>query len=946
MQGLVSDSDATMWRTRVVALYRRVLSRVIRLYPKRFRHAYGADMVELFEVRCVEVWEQDGAMAATDLFRRNFVDMCATAVAERRNSSFETDSDRRSFHDPSSRSQGAASRGQLPNNGPLPRRSTGDGLAMSFLHDVRHAVRGFARQPGFTVVVVITLALGIGANTAIFSVVNGVLLRPLPYDDPDQLINVWGRFVPISGFDFPTFPLSPPEWVDYRAQSTAMDDVAAFFPSAATLTGSDGEPERVTTAPVSYNLFDILRAQPSLGRTFTAEEDRVDAKVVLLEYGYWQSRFGGDRDLIGDTITLDGEPWTVLGVMPEGFQFVRNAKMWLPAGINPEDPGNRKAHWIRSFGRLAPGATLEQAQAEMATLMSAWETEFPDTHTGHYLYLSSMMNDAVGSVRSALLLLLGASGFILLIVCANVASVVLARGEDRVREIAIRSAIGADRLQILRLLLSESIVLSLAGGLLGVLLAYAGMEFLLDLSAGGIPRADGVGIDAGVLLFAGAATLLTAFLFGLFPALHSAATDVQSNLKDGTRGGGVSRGRLYFRRGLVVAQVALSFLLVLGAGLMIKSFSTLLSVDPGYRTNGMLVARVALPTARYGEPQRVNAFYEELLDRVQAVAGVESASAAASFPLNSTPGAYDFRREGKELPADGEPAWNASFSAVRTGFFETMGVALQRGRVFHASDQADSLLVTVINESMAQKFFAGEDPLGKRLMLCCARDEQEEPWMTVVGIVDDMRYRGLGTEPRPAYYAVHSQAPKVDYGSVYRSMMIVMRTSGDPVAAAPAFRNIVRDLDASLPVIGLQTMEDVVATSVARPRFTAMLLGLFAAVALILGASGIYGMLAYMVAQRTREIGIRRALGAQSTSLAGTIVLQGMSLVGAGLVIGAATSFWATRVLSSMLFGVSPLDAVTYVVVFLVLGLVALVACCVPTLRAVRIDPLVALRAE
>ena len=763
------------WRPRVVTVFRLSLTGLMHLYPSRFRRAYGAEMLELLEVRCAEEWARSGALAATLLWSRNIIDVFATALAERRSSSFELDG------------QGAPSRGHVAPSGsgrqrpvhyntsnagrspdpspPPPRR--GDSFVIAILNDLRLAIRAFQLQPGFTAVVIVTLALGIGANTAIFSVVNGVLLRPLPYDDPDELVDVWGRFDPVSGFDFPTFPLSAPEWVDYRQQSRVMEDVAIFWASGMTITGGDGDAERVTAGVVSHNAFDLLRVQPTLGRMFSPEEDQTDAAVAVLEHGFWQSRLGGDSAIVGDTIVVNGVSRTVLGVMPEGFEFVPGARLWVPTGVDPDSPGNRRSHWIRSFGRLADGRTLEQAEAEMQTLMKAWEAEFPEIHTGHYLYLRSMMEDAVGSVRPALLLLLGASGFVLLIVCANVASVVLARGEDRVKEVAIRTAMGAGRAQIVRLLLTESMVLSLLGGIVGVLIAYFGVGILLDLNAGSIPRADGVEVDSFVLSFAGLMTLVTAMLFGLFPALHAAATDVQVNLKEGTRGASPSRSRLHFRRGLVVVQVALSFVLVLGAGLMIKSFGELLAVDPGYRTERRLVATLSLPSADYPEPGQVQAFYREILARVRSLPGVEQASAGSHIPLFSAPGVYDFDREGVPEPSPGEPAWNASFATVRTGFFETMEVRLQRGRLFQESDTADGMLVAVINEAMVEKFFAGGDPLGQRIKVSSSTEVEREPWMTIVGIVDDMRYQGLNTEARPAYYAPHEQSMISDYQSVW-----------------------------------------------------------------------------------------------------------------------------------------------------------------------------------
>jgi len=909
------------------ALFRTALALPVRLFPRRFRQAYGLDMLELFELRCSEEWQRGGAFAATRLFGRSLVDLLATAAAERRNSSFGHNAGN-------------------PDASKFPAHRKGDGFVSTLLQDLKFSLRAFRRQPSFTAVVVVTLALGIGANTAIFSVVNGVLLRPLPYDESDNLIDVWGRFDPVSGFDYPTFPLSPPEFVDYRAQSRAMEDVAAFSTFSVTITTGDGDPERVTAGSLSANAFELLRVEPLLGRPFTAEEDNEGADVVVLEYGYWQTRFGADPDIVGETIMTNGRPSTVLGVMPDGFQFVRGARMWAPIGIDAENPGNRQAHYVLAFGRLAPGSTLAQADAEMGTLMAAWKGEYPEIHTGHYLYLSPMIEDVVGSIRPALMMLLAAAGLVLLIVCANVASVLLARGEGRLKEVAVRSAMGAGRWQIVRLLLCESFVLATVGGTVGVLLSIVGVAALIGVSAGSIPRVDAISVDATVLGFGALMTFATAVMFGLFPALHSAATDVHSNLKEGLGTTSPSRTRLYFRRGLVVAEVALSFLLVLCASLMLQSFGAIVSTDPGFRSDNIVVASLSLPSAQYEDSAAVQAFYAELLERVDGLPGVVAAAAASSLPLNGAPGVWDFRVDGKPLPGPGEPAWNAAFSTARPGFFEAMGARLDRGRLFDGTDTADAQLVTVVNQSLVDKFFAGEDPLGQRIMVCCPNEDQEAPWMTIVGVIDDMRYQGLSIDPRPAYYAVHQQVEEVSYGSAFRSMTLAVRTEGDPLPVAASLRGLVQELDPLLPVIGLQTMDDVVAASVARPWFISRLLGLFGAVALLLGATGIYGVLAYMVAQRSREIGIRKALGAAQGELAGMVIAQGMSLVLVGLLIGIAASFWVTQLLTSLLFGVNATDPVTYLMVCGALTVVALGACGVPTLRAVRVDPLVALRTE
>jgi len=897
------------------------------LLPRRFRRAYGVEMLELFELRCREEWERGGTIAATRLFGRNFVDLLMTALAEHRQSSFSADG----AYGP-------------PPRLPAPRK--GDSLVLAFLDDLKYSLRAFRRQPAFFAVIVFTLALGIGANTAIFSVVNAVLLSPLPFHESDRLMDVWGRFDPESGFDYPIFPLSPPEWIDYRAQSRALEDVASYTTSSATLTGGDAEPQRITTMPASHNLFAVLGEEPVIGRTFTVAEDLRDDQVVVLEHGFWRTRFGGREELVGETIQLNDEPWIVLGVMPEGFSFGADAKIWLPIGINPDDPLNRRSHFIRAVGRLAPDATLEQAEAEMETLMAAWKEEFPDIHTGHYLFLSPMIEDVVGSVRPALLLLLAASGLVLLVVCANVASVLLARGEERLREIAVRGAMGAGRAQIIRLLLAESLALSAVGGVVGVALAFVGVRALVAAAGSSIPRADAVTVDATVLGFAALVSALAAVMFGLFPALHSATIDMLSNLKEGVGSVSPSRARLWFRRGLVVAEVALCFVLLLNAGLVLRSVDAVLTEDGGFRPDGVVVANLSLPRARYASGTAVRGFYHELLDRVRAVGGVTVASASSNVPLGGAVSSWDFRVEGEAEPGPGEQAWGAEFHTALPGFFEAMGVGLVRGRVFEPGDDEAGELVTVINQAMADTFFAGEDPLGRRIMICCPDEGQEAPWMTIVGVVDNVRYRGLSVASRPAYFAPHDQVERASYGSAFPSLAVVVRTTSDPAAAASALRSLVRELDPNLPLVGLRTMDDVVAASVARPRFVSRLMGLFAVISLALGATGIYGVLAFMVAQRGREIGIRRALGAASGELAGLVVVQGMGLVAAGLVLGATASIWTTSVLGSLLYGVSPTDPATYVVVTLALALVAVLACAVPTLRAVRVDPLVALRAD
>jgi predicted permease len=899
-------------------LARRVFRLLLALYPRGFRLAYHDDMELLFAERYAEARLEGRAVR---FWIRTVANVVTAGIAERW-----------------SRVRGRGTSRRLKARSPN---------MFGVVQDTRYAWRVLRRQPAFSLFVVATLAVGIGATTAVFSVVDGVLLRPLPYGDPDKLVRVHGRFDPESGFDFPQFPLSNPEFLDYKAHTRALEDVAAFASRTVTVGGPGAEPERVSASAVTANLFQVLRAAPALGRGFTAAEMYPGAPaVVVLSHAYWRDRFGADPGILGRTVPLNGAPATIVGVMPDTFAFPRPVtRMWLPLAIDPASPGGRKSHSTYAVGRLARDVDLESARAELQSLMNSWKMAYPDVHTGHYLFIRTMLEDVAGDIRPALLLLLGATAFVLLIVCANVASVVLARGEARTREMAIRGALGAGGRRLVRLSLIESGILAFAGGAGGAALASVLVRAMIAIDPASIPRAGELGPDYRMVLFAVAVSVLCAGLVGLVPAIRGGRADLQSPLREASRSATGSRGRLVFRRTLVAAEVALTVMLVLGAGLMLRSFTQLLSVDPGFRPAGLMSASLALPTSAYPEPSQVEAFYDALIGRLMASPGVASVSAGTTVPLWNGAGNWDFDVEGKPAPAPGQPARNAKAVIVRPGYFETLGVPVVRGRSFTAEDHARSQPVVVISEPLASRFFSGEDPIGRRLRV--AGQAGADAWMTIVGISGSVRTEALDADAPPAYHFLHSQLPR-SIGGTARTMSLLVRTrpGAGVETLMPAIRTAMRELDPSLALSDVQTVESVIQQSVARPRFTASLLGFFAGVGLLLGASGIYGVLAYTVARRTQEIGIRRALGAQPARLAREIIAGGMAPVAVGLSVGLIVSYWATRFWQAQLFQVSPADPLVYASVTTAVVLVALAAMAVPVRRALKVSPLTALRSE
>ncbi|HWS87819.1 MAG TPA: ABC transporter permease [Pyrinomonadaceae bacterium] len=805
----------------------------------------------------------------------------------------------------------------------------------TLLQDLRYGLRVLWKAPGFTAVAVLALALGVGANTAIFSVVNGVLLRPLPFAEPERLVMVWmdNRVMGLRE-DLNSYP----NYVAWRDEGRAFEHLAAFTSSSPTLTSERGEPERLQGASATANFFGALRVQPALGRLFTAEEEAEGQDgVVVIGHGLWRRRFGGQPDIVGQQITLNGRSRTVIGVMPQGFKFPSEAEVWVPLAPPASLREQRQSFWLSMVGRLKPGATVEGAQAELSAVAARLEKEFPDSNQGYGAYVVSLHEQVVGRVSTALWVLLGAVGFVLLIACANVANLLLARAAAREREIAIRRALGAGRARLIRQFLTESVLLALVGGALGLLLAVWGVDVLVALAPSDLPRLDQVGVDGRVLLFTVGISVGTGLLFGLAPALQAAQGDLNESLKEGGRGGGEgARGRRV-RNALVVAEVALALVLLAGAGLMIKSFLRLQEVDLGFNAEHVLSMRVQLSGTNYREGARAVAFYEQLVERIEATPGVQAAAAVGTVFLSSTPNSSWFSIEGRPAFPPNERV-EVPIDPVTPNYFRAMGVPLLKGRAFDARDRQDAPAVTVVNETFARRFFPGEEAVGKRIKY--GPPDSDGQWITIVGVVGDTRRTGFDAAVRPETYLPHAQAPA-------RGMMLVVRSSAaDPSALANAVRGAVSSLDREVPVFQVRTLDELLSGMMAQRRLNMLLLAIFAGVALLLAAVGIFGVMNYAVSQRTHEIGLRVALGAQGRDILRMVVGQGMALVLAGLVLGLVCALALTRLMSSLLYGVSAADPVTYAGIALLLAAVALLACYLPARRAMKVDPMEALRYE
>jgi putative ABC transport system permease protein len=798
--------------------------------------------------------------------------------------------------------------------------------------DMRYGARMLLKNPGFTLIAVITLALGIGANAAIFSVINSVLLRPLPYPQPERLIWIWGTN---PSADIKQESASLPDFADWKAQGRSFAAVGGFTNFSPILTDA-GEPERLTGSLVTDGFFTTLGVSPQLGRAFTPDEDRPDnRRVVVLGHSLWQRRFSGDPGIVGRKIILNGNPYLVVGVMPPGFKHPlpgmrAPVEVWTPLGIDPATTG-RRSDFLGVVARLKPGVAIGQARSEMDALMRRLEGQYPDTNRGWGVILLPLLERFVGDMRPTLYLLLAAVGFLLLIACANVANLLLTRATARQREVAIRSALGARRGRIVRQLLTESALLSGLGGAVGLLMAKWGMDALISMSPASLPRLGEVAFDWRVLGGAFGVALVTSLLFGLLPALQAATPLLNEALKEGGRGADAARGKR-LRGAIVVAEVALALLLSVGAGLMLRSFALLQNVNPGFNPEKVLTASLALPRAKYEEGPRVVAFYRRLLDEVAALPGVESAGLVDALPLAG--GNYlSFVIEGRP-PADRTP--DAEHRVVSPGYFKAMGIPLIRGRLLSEQDHAQASFATVISETMARRYWPNEDPLGKRINL---DDTLAAPWRTIVGIVGDVRNEGLNAEPNPQMYVSFAQTPR-------QGMSLVVRGAGDPTGLVAGVRNKVAELDRDQPLYNVRTLEQALAESLARERFGLLLIVTFAGLALLLAAVGVYGVLAYSVTQRTREIGVRLALGASRRDVLRLIAGQGMKLVLAGVGAGLLAAFALTRLMTRLLYGITATDPLAFIVVSVLLVVVALVACWIPARRATKIDPMVALRCE
>jgi len=801
--------------------------------------------------------------------------------------------------------------------------------------DLRFGLRALARTPALTAAALVALALGIGANTAIFSVIDGVLLEPLPYPRPDRLVMLIDTN-PEAGW--PRFSSSLPNAVDWREQSRSFEEMAAFTGSSLNLTAPGTSPERLSGAAVTAGLFDVLGVKPLLGRGFEEAENQPGAeKVVVLSHDLWARRFGSAGDVLGRRITLDGEPRTVVGVMPEGFAFPRReTEAWVPLPIDlEEDP--RGAHFLGVVARLVDGVTVDGARSEMDTIAARLAKQYPDSNKGWGVLVLPLRELVVEDIRPALLVLMATVGIVLLIACANVANLLLARMAAREREVAVRSALGAGRWRLLRQFLTESVLLGLGGGALGLALGVWGTKVLVALNADHIPRAAAIGVDPTVLGFTLALALGTGLVFGVVPSLQASKADLQGALKEGGRGqagGGTARRA---RSVLIVAEVAAAVVLLVGAGLLLRSFVGLQRVAPGFDPAGVMTLQVSLPDSRYPEDKDRAAFYQALMDRVDALPGVEAAGAGFPLPLTGSSYILDFAVEGRLAPGPNEsPSSHIRF--VTPGYPRALGIPLLRGRPLRDADRTGAPRVALINQTMAKRWWPGEDPLGKRITFDDPTDADAE-WIEIVGIVGNVLHDSLAQEPDAETYLSAYQTP-------LGTAVVAARTSGDPRLLAGALEDAVRQTDPDLPVYRVRTLEEVVEGSLSDQRFNATLLAVFALLALVLASVGVYGVVSYSVTRRTHEMGLRMALGAERATVRRLVVVQGMRLVALGVVLGLAGALAATRFLTGLLYGVGTTDVATLVTVPLVLLAVALVATILPAARATRVDPVVALRSE
>jgi putative ABC transport system permease protein len=805
----------------------------------------------------------------------------------------------------------------------------------NFWQDLRYGMRMLLKHKSVTAIAVLSLALGIGANTAIFSLVDAVLLRPLPFHEPDRLVMVWEE---ASRIGFPRNTPAPANYADWKAQNQSFEDLAALRYGSYNLT-DENEPEKVEAQAVTANFFPLLGVAPVRGRSFAPEEDQPEGnKVVLLSYSLWQRRFGGDPELIGKELLLDGQQHTVIGVMPSGFQFLaKETDLWLPMAFTARDLANRGGHYLTVVGRLKSGVTLAQGQDDIAAITHHINEANPTPGFELGSVVISLREQLAGNVRPMLLVLLGAVGLVLLIACANIANLLLARGAARYREIAVRTALGAGRHRIVRQLLTESMLLAVAGGVAGLFIAWLSFSFLKQIIPNSMALNANVQIDAKVFGFMLLLSLFTGIIFGLTPALQAARIDLNVVLKQGGGRTGTGAGHRRLRGALVVTEIALALVLLVGAGLLIQTFLRLRALDIGVNPENVLTLRTSLPRSKYSELPKRAAFYEQVLERVRALPGVVAAGYTSAVPLTWKGGTNGFTVEG----AEPQPGQDANTRQVSAGYMETMNINLRQGRFFDDHDDMQSQPVTIINETMARQYWPGESALGKRFKVGSIEDQV--PWITIVGIVGDIKEMGLEAPPKAEMFFPYQQLPRVLW-NMPRDLTV--RTTGDPLSLVTAVRQAVWSVDPAQPVSNVRTMEDILSGEVTQRRITMTLLAAFAGLALLLASLGIYGVLSYAVAQRTQEIGIRMALGANRLEVLRLVMGDGLRLAGAGVAIGLGVSLALTQLMTRLLFGVSASDPRTLAGVTLLLLTVALVACYVPARRAARVDPMVALRNE
>jgi putative ABC transport system permease protein len=802
--------------------------------------------------------------------------------------------------------------------------------------DIQYALRNIAKKPLFYSVVILTLALGIGANAAIFTVVNGVLLQPLPYPHPDRLMMVWTHN-PRQGFDkdVGTYP----NFEDWRRASQSFERMSAYFGASVTLTGS-GDPAQIPGARVTHEFFETMGVRPLQGRAFSSANGQAGGeRVVIIAHGLWTRRFGADPSIVGRRIVLNGIRHEVLGVMPASFKHPADAELWMPlapVGQFQALVGARGSYWLTIIGRLKPGVTRVAAQAEMDAIAARLEKEYP-SNAGIGIRLVTMHEELVGDVKRPLLILLGAVCFVLLIACANVANLLLTRAVSRQRELAIRAALGADRGRLVRQLLTESVVLGLLGGAAGLMVATLGTDLLQTLAPAELPRLSDITIDRQVLAYAAVASVFTSLLFGLVPALHASRRDPGGHLKEGGRAGPDGRAGGRMRAALAAGELAIALVLLVGAGLLIRSFIALNSEDPGFATRGVLAIRLLLPPAAYGEPARIAGFYEQLVERLDALPGVESAAAGSSLLLSRLPSSASISIEGRPpLPANARNI-PVPYDSVTPEYFATLQIPLLRGRMFNPADAAQSQPVVMVNESFVKRFFPGEDPLGRRVTFDTSQPGTR--WPTIVGVVADTKRAGFEREPWAETYFPMRQAPA-------SRAFVLLRTNGDPIALIAAAQAAVWSIDRNQAIASIRTVPELLAQQELNRRFTTLLLGVFASVALVLAIIGTYGVIAHATAQRTQEIGIRMALGADRRMILRMVLIGGLRIAATGLAIGVFGALALTHVLSGLLFGVSARDPLTFVVVPGALLVVAVAACLIPARRAMRVEPVIALRGD